>query len=300
MTVCAVSQHTGCMRAVFAPQAMRATRAFAKLQAINIALFATQLEVFVILHQVSTQCCGLHHHDASTTPGCAACCCRQGNMRYSLTGCLACQMVLMPQYMAATVSDSPTDCVHAVMRDCLKHGSVAHSAACEAQGLRQQFLDQAPQAQHCCRLPHSNSGMCGIHSTVVAAQEPCPVHLTGSLCSGVCSSGREQCCRTIWQAVQQWMTIQVQGLPARMPCSAMRVHTCCPVSCSTGVSLVAPAPPFKSLLLQYGLRSPLVRGFVAWLPHQLMPALRSWGAVVKVGSEGRVLVCTVACMGRVL
>lgn len=55
------------------------------------------------------------------------------------------------------------------------------------------------------------------------------------------------------------------------------------------ISLVAPAPPFKSLLLQTGLRSPLVRALVAWLPPKLRPGLKAWGAVVKVDDDGQVV-----------
>lgn len=56
-----------------------------------------------------------------------------------------------------------------------------------------------------------------------------------------------------------------------------------PVLCAAGVSLVAPAPPFKSGLLSAHLHNPLVRGVAAWLPAFLRPGLRFWGAVVKVG-----------------
>lgn len=55
------------------------------------------------------------------------------------------------------------------------------------------------------------------------------------------------------------------------------------------ISLVAPAPPFKSRLLTAGMRHPLVRGLAAWLPPRLRPALRSWGAVVKVDGRGQVM-----------
>ncbi|KAF6259877.1 hypothetical protein COO60DRAFT_1638069 [Scenedesmus sp. NREL 46B-D3] len=52
------------------------------------------------------------------------------------------------------------------------------------------------------------------------------------------------------------------------------------------VSLVAPAPPFNSLLLTKMLSNPLVRALYA----RLKPGLKAWGAVVKVdGADGRVL-----------
>jgi hypothetical protein len=45
------------------------------------------------------------------------------------------------------------------------------------------------------------------------------------------------------------------------------------------ISLVAPAPPFKPLLLSKALINPLVRALYA----RLRPGLKPWGAVVKVG-----------------
>lgn len=44
------------------------------------------------------------------------------------------------------------------------------------------------------------------------------------------------------------------------------------------ISLVAPAPPFKPLLLSKMLANPLVRALYA----RLRPGLKAWGAVVKV------------------
>lgn len=48
------------------------------------------------------------------------------------------------------------------------------------------------------------------------------------------------------------------------------------------ISLVAPAPPFKSVLLSRFIHNPLVRAVYAWVPPQLRPGLEAWGAVVKV------------------
>jgi hypothetical protein len=44
------------------------------------------------------------------------------------------------------------------------------------------------------------------------------------------------------------------------------------------ISLVAPAPPFKPLLLSKMLSNPLVRALYA----RMRPGLKMWGAVVKV------------------
>lgn len=53
------------------------------------------------------------------------------------------------------------------------------------------------------------------------------------------------------------------------------------------ISLVAPAPPFKSALLSSRLlANPLVRGLHAWLPAQLRPGLNLGpAAVLKVRSR---------------
>ncbi|WIA39770.1 hypothetical protein OEZ86_005826 [Tetradesmus obliquus] len=51
------------------------------------------------------------------------------------------------------------------------------------------------------------------------------------------------------------------------------------------ISLVAPAPPFKPLLLSKMLANPLVRALYA----RLRPGLKAWGAVVKADADGRAL-----------
>lgn len=49
------------------------------------------------------------------------------------------------------------------------------------------------------------------------------------------------------------------------------------------ISLVAPAPPFKSAFLTRFIHNPLVRAVYAWLP--VRQGLRAWGGVVKVSTE---------------
>eukprot|EP00878_Enallax_costatus_P006815 GHUV01007143.1.p1 GENE.GHUV01007143.1~~GHUV01007143.1.p1 ORF type:complete len:316 (+),score=46.82 GHUV01007143.1:490-1437(+) len=64
------------------------------------------------------------------------------------------------------------------------------------------------------------------------------------------------------------------------------------------ISLVAPAPPFKSAVLTRFIHNPAVRAVYAWLPPKSRPGLRAWGAVVKVNGDGYITDFLVDVAGR--
>jgi len=109
-------------------------------------------------------------------------------------------------------------------------------------------------ADECCAVP------CAVPCVVMCRAVPC------KCCAVLCCA--VLCCAVLCCAVLCCAVLCCAALRRSVPCS--------------GISLVAPAPPFKSRLLTAGMRHPLVRGLAAWLPPRLRPALRSWGAVVKV------------------